>query len=225
MSIKLPHYNEQHHQRTNNYLWLFLALFGILIFPSFGYWLGHLGAHVFDLCFTLVIFTGIYIVTNSKRNLLIGLVLGFLALFFFWGRHAVMAQAANAAQSSMSLLYFSFIGYHLVNSLIKTKTITLNVIYGAMVGYMLIGIMGGQICTLLDIFLPGSFSSNGQTISPYSYIYFAFVTLTTLGFGDIIPQNEPARAVSILISIAGQIYLTTLIAILIGKYLSQPKEG
>ena len=222
---KILKYDPTHHQNTNNFLWLFVALFGILVFPAFGFWLGHLGAHIFDICYSLVIFSGIYIVTNSRKNLLVGLALGFLALVSFWGRHITEAQAADVTQVSTSLAYFAFIGFHLVRTLIKSRSITLNVLYGAMVGYMLVGIIGGQFCSLLDIFHPGSFSSSGQSISPYSYIYFAFVTLTTVGFGDIVPQNEPARAIAILIAIAGQIYLTTLIAILIGKYLSQPHEG
>ena len=225
MSIKLPRYDEQHHQRTNNFLWLFLALFGILIFPTFGFLLGHLGMHLFDICYTLVIFSGIYIVTDSKKNLLIGLVLGVIALTFFLGKHAIAAKATDTVQIFTSLFYFIFIGYHLVRILIKSKKISLNVLYGAMVGYMLIGIIGGQLCSMLDIYLPNSFNAVGKEISPYGYIYFSFVTLTTLGYGDITPHNEPARAIAILISIAGQIYLTTLIAILIGKYLSQENNG
>ena len=213
MPIKLPRYDKSHHQRANNFLWLFLALFGILIFPAFGFLFGHIGAHVFDICYSLVIFTGIYIVTDSRRNLMIGLILGFLALAFFWGRHSTEAAAADISQVGASFLFFLFIGFNLVRSLIKSKSITINVLYGAMVGYMLIGILGGQLCTLLDIFLPGSFSTSGQPASPYSYLYFAFITMTTVGFGDIVPQNEPARAIAILIAIAGQIYLTTLIAI------------
>ncbi|MEO1262921.1 MAG: potassium channel family protein [Bacteroidota bacterium] len=225
MSIKLPRYDEKHHQRTNNFLWLFLALFGILIFPTFGFLLGHVGTHLFDICYTLVILTGIYIVTDSKKNLFAGLVLGITALVFFIGRHIIVAKATSTAQVCASLLYFAFIGFHLVRILIKSREISLNVLYGAMVGYMLIGIIGGQLCTLLDIYLPNSFDAGGELITPYGYIYFSFVTLTTLGYGDITPQNESARAIAILISIAGQIYLTTLIAILIGKYLSQENKN
>ena len=111
MNIRLPRYDEEHHQRTNNFLWLFLALFGILIFPTFGLFLGHFGAHIFDICYTLVIFSGIYIVTDSKRNLLIGSVLGITALIFFLGKHAIVAKATNTVQVVTSLTYFIFIGF------------------------------------------------------------------------------------------------------------------
>ena len=53
------------------------------------------------------------------------------------------------------------------------------------------------------------------------FIYYAFVTMTTLGYGDITPVGSMARSLSIFFSVTGQLYLTMIIAILVGKYLSQ----
>jgi hypothetical protein len=54
----------------------------------------------------------------------------------------------------------------------------------------------------------------------HDYLYFSFVTLTTLGYGDITPVSAFAKSLTIFIAITGQLYLTILIAMLVGKYLS-----
>lgn len=215
-------YNREHHLHSNNLLWLLLALLGILIFPALAILFSKYARWVFDISYSLVIFSGIYIVTDSRRRLVIGTVLGVLTLLSFWANHFLAFTVLP--QVLLGLMFFGYISFQLVHILLETKTISLNLVYGAMVGYMLIGIIGSQLCILLDAFQPGSFASTNHTLTAYSYIYFSFVTLTSVGYGDILPRNEAARAIAILIGIAGQMYLTIMVAILIGKYLSQAKN-
>ena len=58
----------------------------------------------------------------------------------------------------------------------------------------------------------------------HDYLYFSFVTVTTLGYGDITPANALAKSIVIVIAISGQLYLTVLVAMLVGKYLSIKQE-
>ena len=55
----------------------------------------------------------------------------------------------------------------------------------------------------------------------YQLTYFSFTTLTSLGFGDVLPLTPPAQSLALLIGITGQLYLTILVAMLVGKYLIQ----
>ncbi len=55
------------------------------------------------------------------------------------------------------------------------------------------------------------------------YLYFSFVTLTTLGYGDVIPVSHLARSTTMLIAVTGQLYMTILIAMLVGNFLSRPE--
>jgi voltage-gated potassium channel Kch len=58
-----------------------------------------------------------------------------------------------------------------------------------------------------------------------NYIYFGFVTLTTLGYGDVVPLTPAAKSLAIFTSITGQMYVAIIIAALVSKYLSQPKKN
>ena len=57
----------------------------------------------------------------------------------------------------------------------------------------------------------------------HDYLYFSFVTMTTLGYGDVTPVSSTAKSTTIIIAIAGQLYLTILVAMLVGKFLSKTK--
>ena len=117
-------------------------------------------------------------------------------------------------------MYFSFLGYEISKQLLESReSINLNLVYGAIVSYLAIGIVGGQMCIILDALVPGSFFESYSSEHSYHYYYFSFVTLSTLGYGDIVPTNEPARALSLLIALSGQIYMTIAMAIIIGKFM------
>jgi hypothetical protein len=58
----------------------------------------------------------------------------------------------------------------------------------------------------------------------HDFLYFSFITLTTLGYGDVTPVSALAKSLSIVIAIAGQLYMTILIAMLVGKYISSSIE-
>jgi hypothetical protein len=127
--------------------------------------------------------------------------------------------------------FFAFVIGILLHLLFTTTYVTKDVIYAALSVYFLVGVLYGIIFILLECFYPGSFAlpqpSGGYTF--YSafgqdLIYFSFVTLTTSGYGDIVPLSPPAKFLSILEAITGQIYLTVTIARLIGIHISQLKR-
>ena len=71
---------------------------------------------------------------------------------------------------------------------------------------------------IIEGYYPGAFTiTEGYTL--YDFLYYSCITLTTVGFGDILPVHPFAKALTIIVSIFGQLYLTILIAIIIGKYM------
>ncbi len=105
--------------------------------------------------------------------------------------------------------------------------VTLNVILAAVYIYLLMGVTWGLGYALMDGLQPHSFSlqagNNGTLLDRtlQHFIYYSFEALTTLGYGDIVPQTTPARYASVLEAVAGQMYLTILVARLVGMHISQ----
>ena len=218
----LKFYDPDHHQDTNNLLLFLISLLGIIIFPVFGILLGDYTQIFFKISFSIVICMGAYIVTESKTSLRIGILLGLIFLFFLWGEK--LSAVFPFLELVVSVLFFGFVAHQIRGLLSRNSNITINTIYGAIIGYLLIGIIGGQLCLMINLIQPGSFEMS-LPHNRFSYFYYSFVCLTTLGFGDVVPTNDASGALSILIAITGQIYLTIIIAIIVGKYLGQAQSN
>jgi hypothetical protein len=88
--------------------------------------------------------------------------------------------------------------------------------------YFFIGLMWSFVFSVLESLQPGSFRfGQGLTANVKNFIYYSFVTQTTLGYGDITPVTPPARNLSVLEAIIGQLYLAVLIARLVGVQIAQ----
>ncbi|WP_370520001.1 potassium channel family protein [Synechococcus sp. HB1133] len=119
----------------------------------------------------------------------------------------------------------------LVTRLASTKRVTEALLMGATAGYLHIGLTAGLVMSALETIQPGSFEpleltnfSDTSVLASariFSAInYFAFVCLTTVGFGDISPVLPLARMVSVATSVAGPLYLAAVMGVLIGRYAS-----
>jgi voltage-gated potassium channel len=138
------------------------------------------------------------------------------------------------------LLTTLFIGWsliRLVRALGREPRATRAVVSGAVAGYLLLGLSGGMVMSVLETIQPDSFQVNtadGQAaivVSPggaastsvweldFARInYFAFISLTTTGYGDIIPVKPPARMASVVLGIAGPLYIAVILGVLISRF-------
>jgi len=94
-------------------------------------------------------------------------------------------------------------------------------VYAALGAYLLAGMFFGVLHFEIEHASPGSFVSGDKMITDFSLataIYFSFVTLATLGYGDIVPKSEVARGVAMVEAIAGQLYLAVMVARLVSVY-------
>jgi hypothetical protein len=100
-------------------------------------------------------------------------------------------------------------------------------LYAALGAYLLAGLFCGVLYFEIEHVWPGSFTTgDNPAFSLATAIYFSFVTLATLGYGDIVPRTEVARGVVIVEAVAGQLYLAVLVARLLAMYTRPaPSEG
>lgn len=116
----------------------------------------------------------------------------------------------------------SFFTYVLVLSLTKlfaTKSNSLNSIIGVINGFIIHGIIAGTFLLVINLIWPDAFVfSYSEPYTFLSFVYFGFVTITTLGFGDIITVTPPGQPGIKVFSVLGQMYLATIIASFVGEY-------
>jgi len=108
-------------------------------------------------------------------------------------------------------------------SVFFSPVITLNHLVGASCIYLLLGIIGAILYSNLFFISPDSFnglSNANKKIHFSEFMYYSYVTLTTLGFGDITPISPVAKTMSFMQAIIGQLYLTIMVAGLVGKAIS-----
>jgi len=130
----------------------------------------------------------------------------------------------------VTFLFLLLIVMAMLRHIARTDKVNATIIVSSVNGYLLLGVLWSLLLysayyfetrvrsTTLPIIFPGDGAPEY-----HDFIYFSFVTLTTLGFGDITPVSQLSRAVTLLISISGQFYMTLLVALLVGKYLGSKK--
>ncbi len=123
---------------------------------------------------------------------------------------------ANSITTIVFLIYIIVVS---VIRIAKSKQVGVLEFLRAVNIYFLIGIAGGIIFRMLYTISPSSVNVVGNNIlNSTDLLYFSFETITTLGYGDITPNSPFAKTVAIFLSFAGQLYLTMIIALLMGKY-------
>ena len=125
------------------------------------------------------------------------------------------------AQVGLSLLiFFSF--SMVLKEAISLRSKASNMILISITGYMIIGLIGGFVAEGIDQFFPNSYShSTDMKLDLYNYIYYSFVTMTTLGYGDIIPISNRAQSLALMLVLVGQLYLAIIMAMNIAKFMQK----
>ncbi len=180
-----------------------------------------------DIFFSIILLAGIFAVSQKKRSTIIAFTLAIPSLMTVWLRELTGGIALEITSSVFTTLFFGYAVIVLLAFILNSTRVTHNVIYAALIGYLIMGLMWASIYSLIDTITPGSFKALQSSIDNprLIYLYFSYVTLTTLGYGDISPLTAPAYSFSILEAIIGQIYLTVLIARLVAMHIIHSDRG
>ena len=176
--------------------------------------------HVVVVNYSIVILASSLIASNKKTRLRT-YILGVIALSFIWIEYmGTMSTTIEVLRLISSLLLFSNFCVLLVQQLRSIKTMNLKFILGPLLGFIYLGIMGGIIFEFTHLLDPSSFKFP-QNFSDYSFYYFSFISITTVGYGDITPLTASAQSLTLVLNIIGQFYLAIVIAVFVGKYINE----
>jgi hypothetical protein len=110
----------------------------------------------------------------------------------------------------------------IVRDIIKTRLVSVQTLLAAMCLYLLIGIIFALLYQFVGTMAQNGFFGSVSAGTITNYLFFSFMTLTTVGYGNLIPATPIGQSLSMLEAILGQIYLIVVVARLVslwGQYL------
>ncbi|WP_461481553.1 potassium channel family protein [Porticoccus sp.] len=178
------------------------------------------------LSWVAVLLMGLWLVNAKRRLFIIGCLLALPAIVIAWQPLPIDLNALTLSYIVLSVLFLLFILGNLLYFVVQMKRVTGDLIFAALCTYLLIGVLWGHFFLMMHILIPQAFSSAVSGDWPYpqalrEFIYFSFVTLSTLGYGDITPVSPVSRSWAMVEAVIGQFYLAIVVARLLGLYISK----
>lgn len=184
-----------------------------------------------NIVLTLVLLSVVNTVKKQRRTALVGLMLGVPWVVLSWLHLIDFITVPPTVISVTSMIFNGYIIFVLLRHIIRSKRVTADILYGAVSVYILLGIFFASLYFFLDaitqaeLFMYAGAGNTGAPVDGTGMFYFSFVTLTTLGYGDIQPVADVSRIFAIIEAMTGVLYSAALIGRLIGLYVAQAGTG
>jgi Ion channel len=187
---------------------------------------GHL---ILSVLFSLVLLAAVFAVANRKRTLAIALVLAVPAIAGRWINHFRPDLVHPATFLVCALLLLAFVIGHLLHFVLRALVVTIEVLCASIAAYLMLGLTWTVAYWLVDQVTPGgAFSFNTDrgvhSMNGFTGFYFSFITLSTVGYGDITPVSRAARWLAAMEAMTGLLYVAVLIARLVSLYSGAKPE-
>ena len=161
----------------------------------------------------------IYADSDSKDHTFIASSLGISYLLLSFMNLFLNNVVFSGLVTIVAVLFFAYTIKLIIDHILNHHEVTPNTVYGAACVYMLLGIIFASVFHFATLVDPSSFTTEVETMDYGDSLYFSFVTLTTVGYGDISPDSEVVRSLSVFEAVLGQLYLAVLVALLIANIL------
>ena len=200
---------------------LVFNLFGILLFN-----VELFNTYLLPIGLLLNFALGINLISKRKTRLLISFM--FIVTVFTSGFQMFDIDISNVSILRF-LFYFLFyvvITFEIIKQVWRINEVGKDLIMGVISGYICLGLVGYFIFMAIEITHPGSFQSTLFTESfsinqkSDGLLYYSYITLLTIGYGEIVPITTAAQKAAVFLGLLGQFYLVILTAVTVGKYIN-----
>lgn len=198
---------------------VFLCAFVIPVVP------GTLGNTFHNSVFTLIFISGVMSL-ERRRSTVLGLSIG--ATIMEWITEIFHLTLLNEISRALNVLFFLIMIFFIIGQIASTRNINARVILQSIAGYLLLGLGFSVIVGAMIQYDPLAFNlpaepdlSERTRLLVSKSNYFGFITMATVGYGDIVPLKPYARSFATFIAISGQLYIAIIIALLIGKFAAK----
>jgi hypothetical protein len=185
-----------------------------------------IAARIFlQIFLTAIVIFMVYIISGKKRVIIFNVLLAIVMLVSMWLQYVYPNKGVLAIGMIAGVLFTGLVIANFLAIMFQSDEITREVIFAALLSYLLAALMWAFLYTFLELVDPASF--NIDLSQPEGYLsefqYYSFVTITTLGYGDITPMTGVAKSFSALEAVVGQLYVVVVIAWLVGNYVRQKR--
>lgn len=219
----------------NRYVILLGVLTLLLLAAPFSHMLASAAATIMAILFSLVLLSSVFAVSDTRLTKCIGLLLA-LPTIAMAGTNLV--AAGDKVAISYYLFGIAFLIYTItlvLRALFTAQRVTLNVVCSSLCVYIMLGLLWALVFSLADVIHPGSFLFVNAEVGDQSKmqfgteqailpIYYSFVTITTLGYGDIVPTTPQVRMFAAIEALTGQLYIAVLVARLVALHATTSFE-
>jgi hypothetical protein len=220
---------------TARFSWLLAALVTAFVLPPL---LEPLQIAVAGLRLGLaaVLVASLYAMSRRRSALWIGAGLATATLGMDAAGIATTSRGLSIASELAAIAFLALIVFTMARTLLAAERVTTDTILGGICIYLLLGLLWVSAYTIVEGVHAGSFLVGGVPLAERAatqkdlfrnaeLFYFSFVTLTTLGYGDVAPASSTARSLAVGEAIAGQLYVAIFVARLVGLHLAQRRSA
>jgi hypothetical protein len=198
----------------------------LLIFFSPYYWDAPLANYFNFIFLSFILISAILTLKKSSDTLKVVKQAGYLIIILTLITAITDNTHIELVNRILFVIFFMMVAINLLVGIVRSKEVDTDVIFSAVAVYVLFGFCGAILAAVIMFFEPTAFSLNSTYSSHFhQFLYFSFITITSTGYGDILPITPLARTHAMFLALFGQLYLTVIIGILIGKYLSGSKKS
>lgn len=196
-------------------------------YPVTGY--GALWTAAYMLGYAVMLAVGIVVVRDEGQH--VAPMVAVTGVFLVCGTWFAVAQdstTATAAMLTSVVLAMGTLIFALLRFVFRrSRAAGLDLVLASVTAYLVLGGLFAAGFALLELAAPGSFAdpqSGGGPLTWQGTLYYAYVTLATLGYGDVLPVTPWARSLGSFVAVVGTLYLTVVVARLVGIWSSTPSD-
>lgn len=212
---------------------LLFATMLVLVLPAF-FGKGLLNTVLFLISLTFLLIQSMVIANvNRPSNAWIRPLIIIILIILYWlDPLGIKSGVLDVAKFILLVLVFFAVTYYLFLFLKKSKEVNIDVILVSINIYLLLGIVFGSLAFLFNTLYVNAYNLPSYSTGPEfnTFVYYSFITMSTVGYGDITPRIPETQTLAYFISVTGQLYVAIIVAFLVGKLLvkgndSPRKEG
>jgi hypothetical protein len=193
-----------------------------------------LGQAIFDGLVSIVLLAAVWVMSPKRHLFFVSLALVIPTFAGRWLLYVIDGQWLIVTTALFAMSFFALTVIALLWRALGGVTVTADTIAGALCAYLLLGVVWAFAFSMIELARPGSFLVNGAPMAHapgtpkilrQELLYLSLVTLSTVGYGDIVPAVSSARMLAVLEAVTGQVYLAVLIGGLVGMRMQRARDA